>query len=86
MTEHTLTDEMCEVIATEKQWADNIGVVLFRHSDMRAAYDRAIDCFSDWIRENGYAYVSYHYELGAQPDWERMITDFKQAMRPQENN
>jgi hypothetical protein len=57
---------------------------------MRAAYDWAIDCFSDWIRENGYEYVSYHYELGVETDWERMIADFNQAMRPtpqqQENN
>ena len=91
MTEqHPLTDEMCEVIATGNQWSGDIGDVVFRHGDMRAAYDRAIDCFSDWIRENGYEYVSYHYELGAQPDWERMIADFNQAMRSthqqQENN
>lgn len=90
MTEHQLTNEIIEEIATGKQWADNIGDVVFRHGDMRAAYDRAIDCFSDWIRENGYEYVSYHYELGVETDFERMIADFNQAMRPtqqqQENN
>jgi hypothetical protein len=91
MTEqHPLTDEMCEVIATGNQWSGDIGDVVFRHGDMRAAYDWAIDCFSDWIRENGYEYVSYHYELGVETDFERMIADFNQAMRPtpqqQENN
>ena len=86
---HPLTDEMCLELSGFTLDDPDYGVEWLRE-DMRAAYDRAIDCFSDWIRENGYEYVSYHYELGAQHDWERMIADFNQAMRPtpqqQENN
>ena len=36
MTEHRLTDEMCEVIATVNPWS---GDVVFRHGDIRAAAD-----------------------------------------------
>jgi hypothetical protein len=81
MTEHTLTDEMCEVIATEKQWADNIGVVLFRHSDMRAAADWQLEQVIEWIKE-----CPDCYDLDFHSESRRMIADLKQAMRPQQQH
>ena len=82
MTEHPLTDKMIQAISHNIHAYDDTRP--FR-ADMRAAYDRAIDCFSDWIRENGPEYVyESHYELGVETDFERMIADFNQAMRPQQ--
>lgn len=40
MTDHPLTDEMCENIAPMAQWVGDIGDTIFRHCDMRAAYDK----------------------------------------------
>lgn len=81
MTDHPLTDRMIQEIQIRFGGHD-----FTSYDDMRAAYDLAIVCFSDWIRENGHEYVSYHHELGAQSDFERMIADFNQTMRPQEDN
>jgi hypothetical protein len=83
---HPLTDKMIQAISHNIHAYDDTRP--FR-ADMRAAYDRAIDCFSDWIRKNGHEYVyESHYEIGVQTDFERMIADFNQAMRPrlQEDN
>ena len=84
MTKHPLTDEMCEVIATGNQWSGDIGDVVFRHSDMRATYDLAIDHFSKWIYENGAEYFIQHHEHNIQTDLDTIIADFRKSMRPQQ--
>ena len=71
MTEqHPLTDEMCEVIATGNQWSGDIGDVVFRHGDMRAAYDLAIDRCIERLSEEAFGVV--------------MARRLREAMRPQQ--
>ncbi len=77
---HPLTDEMCEVIATGNQWSGDIGDVVFRHGDMRAAADWQLEQVIEWIEECS------NYDLDFHSECRRMIADLKQAMRPQEDN
>ena len=55
---------------------------------IRAVYDLAIEHYSKWIYENGDEYVIQNYEHNIKTDLETIVADFKQAMRPQqqENN
>ena len=48
---HPLTDDLAENIAPEAQWAGDIGDTVFRHSDMRAAYDKGIQACIDWLHD-----------------------------------
>ena len=52
MTDHPFTDEMVENIALDAQWAGDIGDTVFRHNDMRTAYDLAIGHFFIWVVED----------------------------------
>ena len=86
MTNHPLTDETCETLSRQP-WLQPDVDVEGTIRDMRSAYDLAIDHMSQWVEENGHEYVAYNYELGCQSNFSQMITDFKEAMRPaQENN
>ena len=89
--QHPLTDEMINEIKRDifSQTPDHLtpGLPSIWSSDcMRVAYDLAIEHMSQWIEENGYEYVAYDDEYGCQSYFSRMITDFKEAMRPQEDN
>ena len=77
---HPLTDEMCYQMSLE-----NWGMGL-TNDNMRSAYDLAIESMSQWIEENGHEYVVHYHDLGCQSNFSQMITDFKNAMRPQEDN
>ena len=91
MTDHPLTDEMIRGI-----W-DKVGNAIVDAKDedldgkfiedalIRAAYDLAVEHMSQWIEENGYEYVAYDDYYGCQSNFSQMITDFKKAMRPQED-
>lgn len=83
MTKHPLTDEMCEAIPHVIQWSGDIGDVVFRHDDMRAAADWQLEQVIEWIKE-----CPDCYDLDFHSESQRMIADLKQAMRPQqqENN
>lgn len=83
--QHPLTDEMCKQIQRQHRYAMRIGVSV-EHAPMRTAYDLAVERMSQWIEENGYEYVAYDDYYGCQTNFSQMITDFKKAMRPQENN
>ena len=37
---HPLTDDLAESIAPDAHWSGDIGDTVFRHSDMRIAYDK----------------------------------------------
>ena len=78
---HPLTDKMCGDIAENLPDYNT-------ETCMRAAWDKAIEYMSQCIEENGHKYVACDYELGCQSDFSQMTTDFKKAMRPQqqENN
>jgi hypothetical protein len=77
---HPLTDEMCEQIAPTCQWAGDIGDVVFRYSDIRAAYDKGAadrleQCIA-WL-EN----LHPKYTLAKHSTLANMM---KEAMRPQQ--
>ena len=78
---HPLTDKMIDEIQMRCG-----GACYECYEDMRAAYDLAIEHYSKWIYENGDEYVIQHYEHNIKTDLETIVADFKQAMRPQENN
>jgi hypothetical protein len=92
MTEqHQLTDEIIEEIAIEKQWADNIGDVVFRHDDMRAAADWQLARVMAWLESNLGRTVYLKPEgFDLEPIWtvdvDDVLDDLKEAMRPQEGN
>ena len=88
---HPLTDEIIRKNFTpDYDYLEDCGEICvgFNNDDLRAAYDLAIERMSQWVEENGHEYVTHHYELGCQSNFSQMITDFKKAMRPQqqENN
>ena len=66
--QHPLTDELMEQIAHTCQWAGDIGDVVFRHSDMRAAADWQLEQVIEFIAQEDTVYAEY----------------IKQAMRPQQ--
>ena len=82
---HPLTDEMCEQIAPTSQWSGDIGDVVFRHSDMRAAADWQLEQVINWIKENGQDYVYYDHSLGYEMlSLNDFIADLREVMRPQQ--
>ena len=82
MTDHPLTDEICYQITIHS--TDAQGNLLDAYGDLRAAADWQLEQVIEWIEENGYEYVCYHYELGCQSDFSAMMSDLKKAMRPQQ--
>jgi hypothetical protein len=83
--DHPLTDEMCEVIATGNQWSGDIGDVVFRHGDMRAAADwqlgqveKSVERRIKVLRQSGYVFAADAIE--------DFFQGLMQNMRPQENN
>jgi hypothetical protein len=88
MTNHPLTDDIIESIALDAQWAGDIGDTVFRHSDMRAAYDKGADWqLEECINElNGV--LSLFQLSGKINEAERLslLNVFKNAMRLQEDN
>ena len=77
---HPLTDELLY-----EMFLENSGMG-FTDDNMRTAYNLAIESMSQWIEENGHEYVVHYHDLGCQSNFSQMITDFKNAMRPQEDN
>ena len=54
---HPLTDEIAENIAPTYQWASDIGDIVFRHRDMRAATDWQLEQCITWLeRRDGTQY------------------------------
>ena len=91
MTDHPLTDEKCEDIAHKAQWAGDIGDVVFRHCDMRAAYDKGqsdrLEQVIEWISANlSEAYIYVDFSGAYVIDEEKFVEDLKKAMRPQEHS
>jgi hypothetical protein len=92
MTEHPLTDEMCEVIATENQWSGDIGDVVYLYDDMRVAADWQLEQVIEWLQENlllcndklEYCYLKKYPLSGMSIDKDKVIEDLKQVMRPQQ--
>lgn len=81
-----LTDEICEVIATGNQWSGDIGDVIFRHEDMRAAADWQLGEVLNWLKsELGRGcYLSPLGYDGHEVDVDYVLEDLKEAMRPQD--
>ena len=76
---HPLTDEMCEQIAPTSQWSGDIGDVVFRHSDMRAAADWQLKQVINWIKRNGQDYFDYDVLSS-----DEFIAELREVMRPQQ--
>jgi len=78
MTEHPLTDTICEELSCFPfEDCDEEGIM----TDMRAAADWQFEQVIDWLETNIEDYVVYFLP-------EAFFNDFKKAMRPQkqENN
>ena len=96
MTDHPLTDEMCELLDPEYQWSDVNGNVVFSHVDLRAAFDKGrdhqLEQVIEWIQANlwlydeetGHMYIKEDFLSDKVIDEEKVIEDLKKAMRPQE--
>jgi hypothetical protein len=84
---HPLTDEMCEVIATGNQWSGDIGDVVFRHDDMRAAYDKGgkdrLELIITWLDDELHHY-SYSFDGVAEINYDSLFKNLREAMRPQQ--
>ena len=80
---HPLTDEICELLDPEHQWSDVHGNVVFRHSDMRAAWDKG----ADWQLEQdaeAWRIILNRMKILHPLIVDSIIEEFKQAMRPQQ--
>lgn len=79
---HSLTNEMCHELSCwpleelDELYVDGV------MTDMRAAYDLAIEHMSQWIKENGHEYVVYDPKYGRKTFFIQMIADFKQGFQP----
>ena len=82
MTEHRLTDEMCEVIATVNPWS---GDVVYLYDDMRAAADwqleeveTSVERRIQVLRQSGYVFAADAVE--------DFFQGIMQNMRPQQDD
>ena len=78
MTEHPLTDEMCETLSRQTWLDPDVDVEGTAH-DMRAAADWQLEQVIEWIKG------CPNYDLDFHSECRRMIADLKRAMRPQED-
>ena len=52
---HPLTDDLAENIALDATWSSDIGELVFRHDDMRVAYDKGFNDAIELIMRMGLA-------------------------------
>ena len=56
------------------------------NDETRNTYDFVIEYYSKWIHENEDIYVIHRHEHNIKTNLDTIITNFYQAMRPQEDN
>ena len=84
MTEHPLTDEICDQIQDSVHPCDP--------ADMRAAADWQLGQVIEWLQENlllcddklEYRYLEKYLFSGSVIDKDKVVEDLKQAMRQQQ--